>query len=109
MKTYALALDLHDDPVLIREYENYHQAVWPEIRESILASGITNMEIYRFGNRLFMLMQVTDEFSFEKKAQMDATNKKVQQWEDLMWKYQRAVPGAKEGEKWVIMDKIFEL
>ncbi|WP_164108305.1 MULTISPECIES: L-rhamnose mutarotase [Sphingobacterium] len=109
MKTHALALDLQNDPVLIEEYENYHRAVWPEIKESILNAGIVSMEIYRFGNRLFMLMNVTDDFSFEQKRDMDAANGKVQEWEALMWKYQRAIPGAKEGEKWVIMDKIFEL
>ena len=109
MNTYALALDLQNDPVLIEEYENYHRAVWPEIKESITSSGIVSMEIYRFGNRLFMLMNVTDDFSFERKGEMDASNSKVQEWEALMWKYQSAIPGAKEGEKWVIMDKIFEL
>lgn len=109
MNTYALALDLQNDPVLIEEYENYHRAVWPEIKESITSSGIVSMEIYRFGNRLFMLMNVTDDFSFERKGKMDAANSRVQEWEALMWKYQSAIPGAKEGEKWVIMDKIFEL
>jgi len=109
MKRHALALDLVDDPILISEYESYHQAVWPEIKASILTSGIENMEIYRFGNRLYMLMEVNDEFSFEKKGAMDAGNEKVQEWEQLMWKYQQAVPGAKPGEKWVLMNKIFEL
>lgn len=109
MKTYALALDLYDDPVLIEEYDNYHRAVWPEIKESIQQSGIVSMDIYRFGNRLFMIIQATEYFSFEEKGKMDATNKKVQEWENLMWKYQRSIPGAKEGEKWVLMDKIFEL
>lgn len=109
MKRYALALDLVADPELIKEYEKYHQSIWPEIKESILDSGITNMEIYRFGNRLFMLMETTDAFSFEKKGQMDAANPKVQEWENLMWKYQQAIPGAKPDEKWVIMDKIFQL
>ncbi|MGN5954330.1 L-rhamnose mutarotase [Sphingobacterium lactis] len=106
---YALALDLVDDPILIAEYEQYHQAVWPEIKESIRTAGIDNMEIYRFANRLFMLMEVNESFSFEKKGEMDAANAKVQEWEQLMWKYQQAIPGAKPGEKWVIMDKIFEL
>ncbi|MHC8950080.1 L-rhamnose mutarotase [Sphingobacterium hungaricum] len=109
MKRYSLALDLVNDPVLIAEYEDYHQAIWPEIKQSILDAGVVNMEIYRFENRLFMIMEVNDEFSFEKKGQLDAENEKVQEWEQLMWKYQSAIPGAKEGEKWVIMDKIFQL
>jgi L-rhamnose mutarotase len=109
MKRYVMALDLVDDPQLIKEYEDYHRSVWPEIKRSILDAGILQMEIYRFENRLFMNMEVGEDFSFEKKSAMDAANEKVQEWEQLMWKYQAAIPGAKPGEKWVMMTKIFEL
>lgn len=109
MHRYCLTLDLKDNPVLIAEYEAYHKAVWPEIIDSISSSGIENMQIYRFGNRLFMIMEVNESFSFEAKGKADAMNPKVQQWEELMWKYQQALPGSKPGEKWVLMNKIFEL
>lgn len=108
MKKFCLALDLKDDAQLISEYENYHKAVWPEILQSITDSGITNMEIYRVSNRLFMIMETTDRFSFEAKSKADASNEKVQEWEKLMWNYQQALPTAKEGEKWMLMEKIFE-
>jgi L-rhamnose mutarotase len=106
---YCLTLDLVDDAMLIAEYEKYHEAIWPEIHKSITDYGITNMEIYRFDVRLFMIMETDDTFSFEKKGAADATNPKVQEWESLMWKYQAAVKGAMKGEKWVLMDKIFSL
>jgi L-rhamnose mutarotase len=109
MKRYCLTLDLIPNDKLIAEYEEMHRKVWPEIIESITIAGIENMEIYRTGNRLFMIMEVNDEFSFDRKSAMDAGNEKVQEWETLMWKYQQAVPGAKPGEKWIMMDKIFEL
>lgn len=108
-RRYCLTLDLIPDEELIAEYEAMHRKVWPEIIESITSSGIENMQIYRTGNRLFMIMEVNDTFSFDHKADMDAANEKVQEWETLMWKYQQAVPGAKPGEKWIMMDKIFEL
>jgi L-rhamnose mutarotase len=109
MIRHCLALDLKDDPALIKEYEDYHKAVWPEIQESIRQSGIQHMAIYRTGNRLFMIMDVDDDFSFEKKAEADAANLKVQEWEMLMWNYQQALPTAAPGQKWVPMEKIFEL
>jgi L-rhamnose mutarotase len=109
MKRYCLALDLVNDDKLIAQYEAYHQNVWPEIKKSITDAGIVQMEIYRFSNRLFMIMEVTDEFSFDKKGAADTANPRVQEWEQLMWKYQQAIPGAKPGEKWVLMDKIFSL
>lgn len=109
MKRHCFALDLVDDDTLIKEYEVYHEKVWPEILESIKGSGIVQMEIYRLSNRLFMIMEVDESFSFEKKANADAANPKVQEWEELMWKYQQAIPGGKPGEKWRMMEKIFDL
>jgi len=109
MKRYCLALDLKDDAKLITEYEKYHKEVWPEIIESIKGSGIKVLDIYRTGNRMFMIIDANDNFSFEKKAAMDSANPKVQEWEELMWKFQRALPWAKPGEKWVLMEKIFSL
>ena len=109
MKRYTLALDLIDDPKLIAEYEQYHKHIWTDIRDSITHSGITDMEIYRIGNRLFMIMETKDDFSFELKGKMDAYNAKVQEWETLMWQYQQALPMAKQGEKWLLMNKIFDL
>ena len=108
-KQYYLAVDLKDDPKLIAEYEAYHQRVWPEIIESIKDAGIVNMKICRTGNRLFMIMEVNESFDFKKKAAADAANSKVQEWEQLMWKYQSSLPWAKKGEKWILMDKIFDL
>ena len=93
----------------MQEYEKYHQDVWPEIIESIKNSGINTMEIYRAGNRLFMIMDTEDDFSLEHKALTDQYNPKVQEWETLMWKYQQAIPYAKQGEKWMLMTKIFHI
>lgn len=109
MQKYCLTLDLKDDPKLIAEYEEYHTSVWPEIKASITGSGITNMEIYRFDNRLFMIMETDDDFTFKKKAEMDLDNPKVQEWENLMWRFQQPLKNAAKGEKWVLMNKIFQL
>lgn len=102
----CLALDLKDDPELIAEYEAYHRKVWPEILENIRAKGILSMEIYRTGNRLFMITE-TDETAVPSGGEHNAS--KVQEWEELMWKFQYPLPWAKEGEKWVPMDRIFSL
>ena len=109
MNRYCFALDLKDDPKLIGEYEAYHRSVWPGILQSILDSGIISMEIYRLHTRLFMIMDTGEAFSFEKKKQMDKDNPLVQKWEELMWKYQQALPGARAGDKWILMEKIFSV
>lgn len=108
-RQYVLALDLKDDPGLIAAYEQWHQQVWPEIITSIRDAGIEKMEIFRVGNRLMMIMEVSDSFDFAAKAAADATNTKVQEWEMLMWNFQQPLPFAKNGEKWMLMEKIFSL
>lgn len=108
MKKITLALDLKDDPILIEAYKKYHENVWPEIEDAIQNSGIDKMEIYCIGNRLFMIVEANDDFSFEKKLEMDGGNPKNQKWEELMWNYQQALPFAQPGEKWIQMEKVYE-
>jgi L-rhamnose mutarotase len=109
MKRYCFALDLKDDVASIAEYEKIHENIWPEIRETIVVAGITDMQIYRIGTRMFMIMDTVDDFSFEAKSKADAENPIVQKWENFMWTFQQALPMAKPGEKWVMMKKIFGL
>jgi len=108
-KRHCFTLDLKDDPQLIAEYKRHHQKIWPEITKSIKDAGIVDLEIYAFGTRLFMVMEVDDHFSFEAKANADRRNPKVREWEELMWKFQKPLPGAKPGEKWLAMEPIFKL
>jgi L-rhamnose mutarotase len=106
---YCLTLDLKNDPELIAEYESHHQKVWPEIVQSFYDSGISTMEIYRWENRLFMIIDAEEGFSFEKKARADAENPIVQKWESLMSTYQEKLPGVKNDEKWQLMKNIFKV
>ena len=108
-RRFCLTLDLTDDPALVAEYVRRHKKIWPEITQSIRDSGIEDLEIYRFGTRMFMIMEVNDSFSFEAKAKADRSNRKVQEWEELMWRFQQAAPGSRPGEKWSLMERIFKL
>jgi L-rhamnose mutarotase len=107
MRKFCLACDLKDDDRLIEEYDRYHREVWPEIQDSLKESGINTMEIYRTGNRLFMIISVTDEFSFEKKEAMDLANPIVQKWESLMSQFQQQISWSPENVKWVLMERVF--
>ena len=111
MKKYCFALDLQDDPALIAEYRRYHEQenIWPEVVANILSHGILSEEIYLLGNRMFMILCTTDDFSLEAKDAADRANQKMQEWEALMWKYQRPLAQASPGMKWIPMEKIFEV
>ena len=111
MQHLAYALDLKDDPEIIAEYEAWHRAdrIWPSIVESLRAAGLENLEIFRTGNRLFLLIDAPDNYSPEAKARADASNLDVQQWERLMWTFQKALPWAAPAQKWVPMHRMFSL
>tara|TARA_B100000780_G_scaffold213957_1_gene153517 strand:- start:6713 stop:7042 length:330 start_codon:yes stop_codon:yes gene_type:complete len=109
MKRFCYTLDLKDNSKLKEEYIKHHKNIWPEIIESIKESGIIKAEIYNIGNRLFLLIDTYDEFSEENKRKLDLKNSIVQKWEALMSNYQKKIEFSKSENKWVRMNKIFEL
>jgi L-rhamnose mutarotase len=109
MPRHCLTLDLQDDPRKIAEYKRYHEKAWPEVRDSLFAAGVTNMEIYLLGTRMFMIMDVADGFSFDRKAAMDSANPKVLEWEALMANFQAVPEGANPVRRWAPMEKVFDL
>ncbi len=108
MPRYCQTLDLKDDPQLIAEYKQHHLNVWSEVAGFIGICGILSMEIYCHQNRLMMVMETDEQFSFEKMTQLAEQNSKVQDWENLMWKYQQPLPHAPSGAKWMLMEKIYD-
>lgn len=107
---YALALDLVDDPVLIAQYEQAHERIWPKVRDHLRSQGVLNMEIYRLGTRLFMLMEVDPAvYDPDRMAVATRTDPEIVRWEELMWTYQAPTPWTPAGEKWVVMPRIFDL
>lgn len=107
---YCKALDLIDDAASIAEYEKAHQKIWPEVRDYLRAQGVLNMEIYRLGTRLFMIMDVDDAvFDANAMAESAKATPIIIQWEALMGRHQQATPWTPAGEKWVGMTRIFDL
>jgi L-rhamnose mutarotase len=109
MPRHCLALDLKEDQTAIAEYKRYHEKIWPEIKQSLFDAGVTDMEIYLLGTRMFMIMEVDDTFSFSAKAAMDDANAKVQEWETLMHGFQQQLPGSAPGQWWTAMERVFSL
>lgn len=109
MPRHCLTLDLKDDETAIAEYKRYHVKIWPEVKQSLFAAGVVEMEIYLLGTRMFMIMDVDDSFSLSKKAAMDMANAKVQEWEAIMHGFQRQLPDARPDQYWMVMDRVFSL
>ena len=107
---HCLALDLKDDPELIARYEDFHREVWPDVVRHIRDHGVVDMEIYRLGTRLFMIMETDDAvYDVDRMAEAALSNVVVQRWETLMWQFQAPTPWTPAGEKWMLMNRIFDL
>ncbi|WP_371416739.1 L-rhamnose mutarotase [Sphingosinicella sp. BN140058] len=111
MSRHVLFLDLVDEPELVAAYEAHHApgGVPAEILESIRAAGIEQMEIYRSGNRLVMIMDTGQNYDPAEKAKADRANPAVLAWERLMDRFQTPLPWARPGEKWLAGKAIFTL
>ena len=109
MRRYCLTLDLRRDEALIAEYIELHKAVRPEIQKSIRDAGVLDMQLFELDGRVFMIMDVVDDFSFERKAAMDSSNPDVQVWERQVAKFQDVDPNGDQSGKWKVMQKIFQL
>lgn len=107
----CFALDLKDDAALIAEYEAWHTAerMWREIPRFLRAAGVLDLEIFRRGDRLAMVMEVAEGFSLARYGGLASAHDKARAWEELMERFQRRLPCAAEGEKWVPMKRIFSL
>jgi len=105
-RRFCYALDLIDDAALIAEYEKRHApgSAWPEVVAHIRAQGAEHMEIWRAGDRLMMIVEAANDYPRPVPAPPE-----IDRWEELMWRFQRPLPFAPAGEKWVQMTQIFDL
>ena len=110
MPRFGLTLNLKDDPNVIEQYKTYHRNVWPEVLDSLREVGITGMDIYLLGNRLFMAIETVDDFDpahdFPRHLEM---HPRCREWDVLMRNFQERVPEAKPDEWWATMEQVFEL
>ena len=111
VKRYCQTMDLKEDPELIKDYCYWHSAehIWPEIPAGIRAVGIRNMEIYRLGTRLFMIVETDDDFDWDASFARLATLDRQAEWEDFVARFQKTEPGSSSAEKWQLMEQIFKL
>ncbi|MEL7658981.1 MAG: L-rhamnose mutarotase [Bacillota bacterium] len=108
MKTLAYTLDLVDSPPLIEKYKQYHMKVWPEVLYSVKKSGVLSSKIFLLGTRLFLYMEVTDDYKAEQLQNL-SSGERENEWEMLMRNFQRPVPEAKPHEWWSEMELVYDL
>ncbi len=110
MKSLAMTLDLVDDPEVIAKYKAYHREVWPEVISGLRSIGVARMKIFLLGTRMFMYLEVPDDFDPADDLQSYAdSSPRAKEWDELMRNFQSQVPEAKEGEWWAGMEEVFDI
>ncbi len=101
-------LTLVDDEAMIEKYVEVHRHVWPEVIGGQHEVGILQMQIYRLGRQLFMIMDTADEFDFDRDMARLATLPRQAEWEAYVAQFQGCSTHARSDEKWRLMGKIFD-
>jgi L-rhamnose mutarotase len=107
MKRYCQTLTLVDDEELIAKYVEAHAHVWPEIIAGQRAVGIVDMQIYRRGRSLFMIMDTVDDFDFGRDMARLAGLPRQAEWEAYVAQFQGCAADASSADKWQLMERIF--
>ena len=110
-KRYCQMLELKDDPELIKEYRYWHSeaGIWREILEGIKQVGILEMEIYIKDTHLFMIIEVAEDFDWERSMARLSTLPRQTEWENFVGRFQKAALGSSSSEKWLLMERMFHL
>lgn len=111
LASMIMTTELINDSAAIKQYEFYHSkaGVWPEIGEANKVSGISEVKIYRYGNRLVLLMTYPENTDRHKMDSLyTSVGEKVTLWGKIMSNYQRSLPGVDTTQKWVEMKLIHD-
>jgi L-rhamnose mutarotase len=108
-KRFCKTLTLQNDPERINAYKQVHAAIWPEITQGMREVGITDMEIYLSGNRMFMIMDTVPDFDHDKAMAKLAKKPRQSEWETYVSKFQNTSADATAGEKWQLMERIYKM
>lgn len=107
MKRYCQTLTLVDDEQMIEKYVEAHANVWPEIIAGQREVGIMDMQIYRHGRNLFVIMDTVDGFDFGHDMDRLATLPRQAEWEAYVSQFQGCAADASSADKWQLMNRIF--
>ena len=110
-KRYCKALTLKNDPALMAEYQEVHrpEAMWPEITQGMKEVGILDMEIYRYGSIVFMIMDTVADFDHDRAMRTLATKPRQPEWEAYVAKFQETDAAASANDKWQLLERVYEL
>lgn len=101
----AMTLNVKTD--LVQEYIDHHTHSRPEIRAALTSVGIRNLSLWTWGDRLFYYAEYVGNEPFDEAMERYAAMDGVKEWEELMHKYQKKIPGSVGDVWWQRCDLVY--
>jgi hypothetical protein len=107
-----LTANLVEDKKLQKEYLDYHATQfekWPEIARGFCNAQFQQLLIFRNGRQLILVISIPKGESLDKlNPKTVENNPRVDDWNNLMKKYQVGIEGTKKGEVWVFLKQVLK-
>ncbi len=110
-KEIVMMAELKNDAEAIEKYEYFHSAegVWPEVIHAARVSGFEKIKIYRFSNKLVMILTLPKNLDIDEvNRKYAASGNRIKEWGELMDSFMQTPGGAEEGSIWVPMKIIHD-
>ena len=104
-KNIILTANMVADTSLQREYLQYHKtqfAEWPEISQGFCNAEFQQLVMFKNGRQLMLVISIPKGKTLDElNPKTTENNPKVDEWNQIMAKYQEGIEGTQEGETWV--------
>jgi hypothetical protein len=105
-----LSANLVNDPKMQQEYLNYHAMQfqkWPEVSQGFCNADFQQLLVYKTGRQLMLVISIPHGKSLDELNPLTTKNNpRVNDWNNMMKKYQEGIEGTKKGEVWVFFKDI---
>jgi len=105
-----LTANLVKDPKLQQEYLNYHATQfqkWPQVSQGFCNAGFQQLLVFKSGRQLMLVISIPKGASLDKLNPLTTKNNpRVNDWNNIMKKYQQGIEGTNKGEVWVFFKNV---
>ncbi|MNY52850.1 L-fucose mutarotase [compost metagenome] len=92
-----------------KEYLDYHATQfekWPEVAKGFCNADFQQLRIFKHGRQLMLVISIPKGADLDKlNPRTSLNNPRVDDWNNLMKKYQEGIEGTKPAEVWVFFNK----
>lgn len=105
-----LTANLVEDEKLQKEYIQYHNTQfeeWPEVAQGFCNANFQQLQVFKNGRQLMLVISIPKGSSLDElNPKTTENNPRVNDWNDIMKKYQTGIEGTNPDETWVFLEKI---